>query len=81
MAQVTRSFDPKKKHGNSDTPQNLNTLTNLMLQDMNQELESQIRTNLGNWLVTPQAPGSVAAQPLDGDTPAVTTTPLPGRIP
>ncbi|MGS0648198.1 hypothetical protein ACU81Q_11255 [Komagataeibacter melomenusus] len=75
VAQVTRSFDPKKKHGNSDTPENLNTLTNLMLQDMNQELASQIRTNLGNWLVTPQAPGSVAAQPLDGDTPAVTTTP------
>lgn len=75
VAQVTRSYDPKKKHGNSDTPQNLNALTNMMLQDMNQELENQIRTNLGNWLVTPQAPGSVAAQPLDGSdsAPAAST--------
>ncbi|ATU72124.1 hypothetical protein SXCC_04025 [Gluconacetobacter sp. SXCC-1] len=79
VAQVTRSYDPKKKHGNSDTPQNLNALTNMMLQDMNQELENQIRTNLGNWLVTPQAPGSVAAQPLDGsDTTTTDTTPATG---
>ncbi|MCE2564868.1 hypothetical protein [Komagataeibacter sp. FNDCF1] len=76
VAQITRSYDPKRKHGNSDTPQNLNALTNMMLQDMNQELENQIRANLGNWLVTPRAPGSVAEQSLDGSdaTPATTGT-------
>ncbi|RFD21279.1 hypothetical protein DY926_01930 [Komagataeibacter melaceti] len=69
VAQVTRSYDPKTRHGNSDTPENLNALTDMMLQDMSRELENQIRNNLGNWLVTPPAAGSVAAQPLDG-TPA-----------
>ena len=84
VAQVTRSYDPKRKHGNSDTPENLNTLTNMMLVDMSKELESQIRNNLGNWLVTGQAqvPGGIVAQPLDGteeQQPATTqaTTPAP----
>ncbi|GAB6966956.1 hypothetical protein JCM25156A_09930 [Komagataeibacter kakiaceti JCM 25156] len=74
VAQVTRSYDPKTRHGNSDTPENLNTLTDMMLQDMSQELENQIRTHLGNWLVAPPAPGSVAAQPLDGAPATVTAT-------
>ncbi|GBQ54729.1 hypothetical protein [Komagataeibacter swingsii] len=84
VAQVTRSYDPKRKHGNSDTPENLNTLTNMMLVDMSRELESQIRNNLGNWLVTGQGqvPSGIVAQPLDGTeepqpAPATQATPAP----
>ncbi|MCE2575328.1 hypothetical protein [Komagataeibacter sp. FNDCR2] len=77
VAQVTRSYDPKTRHGNSDTPENLNTLTDMMLQDMSQELENQIRSHLGNWLVTSQPPGSVAVQPLDAGAPATVTATTP----
>ncbi|MDT8873045.1 hypothetical protein RAA17_23040 [Komagataeibacter rhaeticus] len=47
----------EEKHGNSDTPQNLNALTNMMLQDMNQELENQIRTQPGQLAGHPAGTG------------------------
>ncbi|AXY22360.1 MULTISPECIES: hypothetical protein [Komagataeibacter] len=80
VAQVTRTYDPKTKSGNTDTPENLNALTDMMLQDMSVELENQIRNNLGNWLVTPPVPGSVAAQPLDGAETAAPAAPVSGAV-
>ncbi|MCE2578415.1 hypothetical protein [Gluconacetobacter entanii] len=82
VAQVTRSYDPKTRaDGNTDTAANLYDLVNQMMQDMNRELESQIRTNLGNWLTTAPVAGAVAEQSLDGaSTPApaqTVTMPMP----
>lgn len=49
-AHVSREFTPGSGAGNSDSPANLYKLTKLMMQDMNVELEFQIRKNLSDWL-------------------------------
>ncbi|RBM08519.1 hypothetical protein [Novacetimonas cocois] len=82
VAQVTRSYDPKATKGNTDTTANLYELVNLMMQDMNRELESQIRNNLGNWLTTAPVAGAVSEQSLDGASPGTggaqtVTMPMP----
>lgn len=74
VAQVTRSFDPgTRKDGNTDTASNLYDLVNQMMQDMNRELETQIRNNLGNWLTTAPVTGAVSEQSLDGASAPVAT--------
>ncbi|MFT8720191.1 hypothetical protein [Acetobacter sp.] len=50
-AHVTREMKPDLSKGDADSRANLYELTRQMMQDMNVELEFQIRHNLKDWLV------------------------------
>ncbi|WP_243429498.1 hypothetical protein [Acetobacter sacchari] len=68
-AHVTRDFKPNLDSGNADSEGNLYDLTKQMTQDMNVELEFQIKRNLRDWLVDAggmPTDGAIQTQSLDG---------------
>ncbi|WP_242011428.1 hypothetical protein [Acetobacter fallax] len=68
-AHVTREFKPDVSKGDADSRANLYAMTSQMMQDMNVELEFQIRHNLKDWLVDAggmPAVGAIQTQSLDG---------------
>jgi len=96
-AKVTRSYKPDDSSGNADSPTALYTITSQMMNDMNVELEMQIRGSLKDWLVdaggAPIA-GAIQQQSLDAPgaegsvpppatpaTPAATANPATPGIP
>ncbi|NHN89092.1 hypothetical protein GOB81_10670 [Acetobacter sp. LMG 1627] len=70
-AHVTREMKPDLSKGDADSKANLYELTRQMMQDMNVELEFQIRHNLKDWLVDaggmPTA-GAIQTESLDGSS-------------
>ncbi|MBB3883506.1 hypothetical protein [Acetobacter oeni] len=76
-AHVTRNFKPDLNKGDSDSRANLYDMTRQMMQDMNVEMEFQIRKNLKDWLVdaggTPVA-GAIQTQTLTGSGTHTTDT-------
>lgn len=72
-AHVKRDMKPDLSKGDADSRANLYELTRQMMQDMNVELEYQIRNNLKDWLVDAggrPAQDAIQSQSLDGTTPA-----------
>ncbi|NHN85088.1 hypothetical protein GOB93_10605 [Acetobacter musti] len=68
-AHVTREFKPDLSKGDADSRANLYEMTRQMMQDMNVELEFQIRKNLKDWLVDAggmPAAGAIETQSLGG---------------
>ncbi|WP_264811777.1 hypothetical protein, partial [Gluconacetobacter johannae] len=62
-AHVRRTFRPSSSDGdgNADTQAHLYTLTSQMMQDMNVELEFQVRHHLADWLVETSGAASTSA--------------------
>jgi len=50
-AKVTRAYKPDDASGDADSPAALYTITTQMMNDMNVELELQVRRSLRDWLV------------------------------
>lgn len=77
-AHVTRTMKPDLSRGDADSRENLYEITRQMMQDMNVELEFQIKNNLKDWLVdaggTPTA-SAIQTETLGGST---KTASLPG---
>ncbi|MBV1837218.1 hypothetical protein KUA11_08350 [Acetobacter estunensis] len=72
-AHVKRDMKPDLSKGDADSRANLYELTRQMMQDMNVELEYQIRNNLKDWLVDAggrPTQDAIQSQSLDGTTPA-----------
>lgn len=87
-AHVTRDMKPDLTKGDADSRANLYELTRQMMQDMNVELEFQIRRNLKDWLVDAGGTATGAAietQSLGGQqdngTAAATTPATPSTSP
>ncbi|MCH4092450.1 hypothetical protein [Acetobacter sp.] len=95
-AHVTRSMKPDLSKGDADSRANLYEITRQMMQDMNVELEFQIRNKLKDWLVDAggmptaaaiqtEALGGSAVRPAavssDTGSGAVTTSAAPSSAP
>jgi hypothetical protein len=74
-AKVTRDYTPQDSSGDADSPAALYALTTQMMQDMNVELELQIRRSLGDWLV--DAGGAPVAGAIQQQTLGAPGAPTP----